>query len=194
MIIGTFQVKLIKENQVRYKNNMMTLLPSQKKLYSSLWTRANLPFLPWSNSMLFQIVCLVHWLLAVFLLAIAMKHSMELLPEGYHRQAIQNHYRQDLPKGQDRLHHGLRSITITNHNYINWTLQLFRIIARFLRAIVQKNQSFAILSIHECIQSLKPSKITFHIDENKNKYPIKIKTFLQTVMHYSTWSFFPRKW
>lgn len=194
MIIGTFQVKLIKENQVRYKNNMMTLLPSQKKLYSSLWTRANLPFLPWSNSMLFQIVCLVHWLLDVFLLVIAMKHSMELLPEGYHRQAIQNHYRQDLPKGQDRLHHGLRSIKITNHNYINWTLQLFRIIARFLGAIVQKNQSFAILSIHECIQSLKPSKITFHIDENKNKYPIKIKTFLQAVMHYLTWSFFPRKW
>ena len=56
-----------------------------------------------------------------------------------------------------------------------------------------KNQSFAILSIHECIQSLKPSKITFHIDENKNKYPIKIKTFLQTALHYSTWSFFPRK-
>ena len=103
---------------------MMTLLPSQKKLYSSLWTRANLPFLPWSNSMLFQIVCLVHWLLALFLLAIAMKHSMELLPEGYHRQAIQNHYRQDLPKGQDRLHHGLRSIKITNHNYINWTLTI----------------------------------------------------------------------
>lgn len=172
----------------------MTLLPSQKKLYSSLWTRANLPFLLWSNSMLFQIVCLVHWLLALFLLAIAMKHSMELLPEGYHRQAIQNHYRQDLPKGQDRLNHGLRSIKITNHNYINWSLQLFRIIARFLGAIVQKNQSFAILSIHECIQSLKPSKITFHIDENKNKYPIKVKTFLQTVMHYSTWSFFPRKW
>ena len=137
----------------------MTLLPSQKKLYSSLWTRANLPFLPWSNSMLFQIVCLVHWLLAVFLLAIAMKHSMELLPEGYHRQAIQNHYRQDLPKGQDRLNHGLRSIKITNHNYINWSLQLFRIIARFLGAIAQKNQSFAILSIHECIQSLKPSKL-----------------------------------
>ena len=172
----------------------MTLLPSQKKLYSSLWTRANLPFLLWSNSMLFQIVCLVHWLLALFLLAIAMKHSMELLPEGYHRQAIQNHYRQDLPKGQDRLDHGLRSIKITNHNYINWSLQLFRIIARFLWAIVHKNQSFAILSIHECIQSLKPSKITFHIDENKNKYPIKVKTFLQTVMHYSTWSFFPRKW
>lgn len=172
----------------------MTLLPSQKKLYSSLWTRANLPFLLWSNSMLFQIVCLVHWLLAVFLLAIAMKHSMELLPEGYHRQAIQNHYRQDLPKGQDRLDHGLRSIKITNHNYINWSLQLFRIIARFLGAIAQKNQSFAILSIHECIQSLKPSKITFHIDENKNKYPIKVKTFLQTVMHYLTWSFFPRKW
>lgn len=192
--MALFKSNWWKENQVRYKKNMMTLLPSQKKLYSSLWTRANLPFLPWSNSMLFQIVCLVHWLLAVFLLAIAMKHSMELLPEGYHRQAIQNHYRQDLPKGQDRLDHGLRSIKITNHNYINWTLQLFRIIARFLRAIVQKNQSFAILSIHECIQSLKPSKITFHIDENKNKYPIKIKTFLQTVMHYSTWSFFPRKW
>ena len=192
--MALFKSNWWKENQVRYKKNMMTLLPSQKKLYSSLWTRANLPFLPWSNSMLFQIVCIVHWLLALFLLAIAMKHSMELLPEGYHRQAIQNHYRQDLPKGQDRLHHGLRSITITNHNYINWTLQLFRIIARFLRAIVQKNQSFAILSIHECIQSLKPSKITFHIDENKNKYPIKIKTFLQTVMHYSTWSFFPRKW
>lgn len=117
---------------------MMTLLPSQKKLYSSLWTRANLPFLLWSNSMLFQIVCLVHWLLALFLLAIAMRHSMELLPEGYHRQVIQNHYRQDLPKGQDRLDHGLRSIKITNHNYINWSLQLFRIIARFLGAIVQK--------------------------------------------------------
>ena len=129
MIIGTFQVKLIKENQVRYKNNMMTLLPSQKKLYSSLWTRANLPFLPWSNLMLFQIVCLVHWLLALFLLAIAMKHSMELLPEGYHRQAIQNHYRRDLPKGQDRLDHGLRSIKITNHNY--WLLLILTIIPNY---------------------------------------------------------------